>query len=613
MIPIGYSLALGGADWTVDKTLRFSWYSEPAAFVLLLGSLLAISRTARPHRLSDPLRLAAVALFAVSSAILWTGGVRLAFVSMRSPDASAWLGAAALAAAFWGSWLPARPPSPTHFTAALVVGIGLTLCIVEADRLKTQESIHAAAKRHAELAQSDAGSADRPPIDTVWIVVDTLRADAIGAYRRSEALARRTSPLFRSIPTHTPNIDALATRGVVFERVMSTSPWTLPAMMSAMTSLYPSTTDPDGRGRARTADDLIGLDPSVPTWIDQLRSAGYHAVGFQKNPFLGTHSGFPERFDAYRQVGGDRAEKESGAQLVRAALRWADEFDAWRSRQDGREETMPYLLYLHFMEPHVDYTAPQKWWSPEALAYRGPATGNARDLSDLIAADGPVAPQDRQQLARLYSAEVAYVDQMIGELIDGLRDRHLLDEQTLIALIADHGEQFGEHGQWVHGDVHRENIEVPWILAGAGLSPLRLTEVASVLDLAPTLLDLVGVEALPFAEGRSRGPSLRRVEANIPVESEPTVTEYGSITRIVQDAWVLIDRGTSGVQLFDTETDPREEHDVSGEHPEVVQRLHAGINRHRARPVSTGVRPSMEVEVAPETRRALRALGYAED
>jgi arylsulfatase A-like enzyme len=202
---------------------------------------------------------------------------------------------------------------------------------------------------------------------------------------------------------------------------------------------------------------------------------------------------------------------------------------------------------------------------------------------------------------------------MIGELIDGLRDRHLLDEQTLIVLIADHGEQFGEHGQWEHGDVHRENIEVPWILAGAGLSPLRLTEVASVLDLAPTILDLVGVEALPFAEGRSRGPSLTRVEASIPVDSKPIVTEYGLTTRIVQDAWVLIDRGASGVQLFDSKKDPREAHDVSGQHQEVVQRLRAEINRHRERPASAAARASIEVEVDPETRRALRALGYAEE
>jgi arylsulfatase A-like enzyme len=202
---------------------------------------------------------------------------------------------------------------------------------------------------------------------------------------------------------------------------------------------------------------------------------------------------------------------------------------------------------------------------------------------------------------------------MIGELLGGLRDRHLLDEQTLVVLIADHGEQFGEHGKWEHGDVHRENIEVPWILAGAGLSSRRLTEVVSVLDLAPTILDLVGVEALPFVEGRSRASRLKRVDSSITLESELIVTEYGPTTRIVQDAWVLIDRGAGGFQLFDTEADPREEHDVSMEHREVAQRLLAQIDLHRERRISVQDRPSLKAEVDPETRRALRALGYTEE
>jgi arylsulfatase A-like enzyme len=355
---------------------------------------------------------------------------------------------------------------------------------------------------------------------------------------------------------------------------------------------------------------LLRLDERRATWIGRLREAGYRTVGLQKNPFLGRGSGFELSFDLYRSVGGDRAEGRSAAQLVEAALRWAEIFSEQRSA--GLEA--PFALYLHFMDPHIDYRAPSGWTPlglqtevrAEQRAATTPLDGSARSLHDRLAVGPPLSAEEREQLRRLYAAEVAYLDHQIGRLLSGLEARSLLGASTLLVVSSDHGEQFGEHGGWEHGDLYVENIRVPWIMAGAGLDPARVPDPVSMLDLGPTVLDLLGLEPLTGVEGRSR-LGLARGEAGATAPG-PVVTEYGRAIRWLEPPWVLIEHPSGRVELFDADADPQERADRAEHHPGVVAAMRERVAAWRGRDPEASPAGLRGIDV--ETHQALRELGY---
>jgi arylsulfatase A-like enzyme len=599
--PVCATLLLGGADWALTDALRVSWYGEWIAWPMLVAAAASLLWVPRRVRLVEILACAGLMALGVATLILWTGGARWDFLSLRSAVPSAWIGLTLLASASIRGLrrVSNRAHGVLGLAAALIAGLLLQTALMQRDRSALE-------KRMADSSRPvDAGkrASGRAGPDVLWIVVDTLRADALGVYRdleRSAAGSGRSGP--PDDPPRTPFLDRLASRGLVFERVRSTAPWTLPSMMSAFTSRWPSSLDPSGRGRARTVHDLIALDPAIPTFVDVLRDAGYHTAGFQKNPFLGKGSGFEGHFDVYRLVGGDPAESESGAQLVRSVLRWADVFAG--RRQQGNAQS--YLLYVQFMEPHIDYRPPARWLSEAARTYSGGVDGGAKDLHRRLERGIPISEADRVQLHRLYGSEVAYLDAMIERLVGGLEARGLLDAGTLVVVSADHGEQFAEHGGWEHGDLHIENVHVPMILAGAGLEAGRVRRTLSELDLGPTILAAAGFGTFGTAEGRNRLPGTTSEEPATPVSA--VFTEYGERTRLELEPWILIEERDGFVRLYDGESDPGELHDVAADHPELVRAMRARIEAHHARDLRTG--GSLERKVDRRTSAMLRELGY---
>jgi arylsulfatase A-like enzyme len=153
-------------------------------------------------------------------------------------------------------------------------------------------------------------AAERPArrgTDVIFVLVDSLRADALGAYGAK--------------PSPSPFLDALAEGAVRFELAIAQAPWTLPSVWSLMTSLHPSTVDPENRGASSRRALGLRPDARVARLAAQLRASGWHTAGFQKNPLLSPGSGLELGFDVYESVEGDRAELHSAAQLVDAALR----------------------------------------------------------------------------------------------------------------------------------------------------------------------------------------------------------------------------------------------------------------------------------------------------
>ncbi len=599
LVPPCTSILGGGGDWHVADGVVFSWHetwTAPALLVAVTGVLVVGPRPGAREAVRGRFFVwLGLLCAAAATLVLWTGGGRLGFVSFRSPEASAGLALISIATGLLLGRKAAgfRPAGVPAVAIGALAGIALLLGLRAVDTSRLRAAIEASGGR---------GPAHPGP-DIVWIVVDTLRADAIGTYRERSRRSASDVAASKPIAAATPFLDRLASRGVVFERVIAPAPWTLPSMLASFSARWPSTLDPATRGAPQSADRLVGFAPGTATWVGRLREAGYHTAGFQKNPFLNAATGFTAPFDLYREVGGDRAERESAAQLVRAVLRWGDVLS--RARRETRDERRPYLVYVHFMDPHVDYRAPSAWWSEAARRYEGPMDGSAERLHLAIARGNGITGPDRDQLARLYAAEVAYLDRQLERLVGGLADLDLLDDETLLVVSADHGEQLGEHGGWEHGDVYRENVRVPLIMAGAGLAPGRIARPISGIDLGPTVLDLVGAAPLDRVDGRSRLPG--STPAMHP--DEPIFTEYGKSVRLESGRWVLIRRGDGSIRLFDGEDDPGESTDLAAERPGIVRALVSVLERHESRGVT---RPSTRAVVAPDAmREELRALGYA--
>ena len=297
--------------------------------------------------------------------------------------------------------------------------------------------------------------------DLILLTVDTLRADALGAYGYEHDVS--------------PRLDALAETGVLFEDAQTVIGKTGPAFASLFSSLYPPT-----HGARRNG---VAMRDDVPVLAEQLQAAGYETAAFISNWTLRTrlaavHRGFDhydETFDQKRNAFG--AVERTAESITSAALSWAEGQSA---ETDGKR---PLFLWIHFSEPHTPYVL------HEEVAPPAPAPGNRRS---------------GWEKRRRYASEVAQADAWIGRLLDRL-ERHVDLENALLVFLSDHGESLGEHGYWGHGkNAHWANLRIPLFFRGKGVPRgVRLRSPASIVDVTPTILDLLGLEVPKGMEGSS--------------------------------------------------------------------------------------------------------------
>jgi choline-sulfatase len=290
------------------------------------------------------------------------------------------------------------------------------------------------------------------PGPIVLVTIDTLRADRLGAYGRS--------------PTITPKLDALAACGVVFENAWTTAPLTVPAHATLLTGLLPPkhglrVNKPPTKVPALAARRYVTL-------AETLKEKGYATAAVVSASVLRDDvTGFAAGFDVYREVppaaAGSLHDSEwpgRGAEAVEHALAWA------------RTAPRRSFLWVHLFDPHAPYDAPTGWGAgPD---HTGDATG--------------------------YDAEVAYTDDCVGRLLDGLAQAGMDD--AVVAIVSDHGEGLGEHGEASHGYLmHEATLRVPLIVAAPGLPAGRRAGPVSVVDVFPTLLALAGHPIPPHVNG----------------------------------------------------------------------------------------------------------------
>jgi arylsulfatase A-like enzyme len=438
--------------------------------------------------------------------------------------------------------------------------------------------------------KADALRAGLGALNVVFVILDAGRADHFGAY----GYARPT----------TPHIDRFAREGVVFERAFTPAVYTLGAMSSVWTSQYPDRHHADVSFAARLPRDRLTL-------AELLGAQGIHTAGFVSNVIAGTFNGFDRGFSEFHEV--FREQATSGADGLARTV------PDWLAGQGSRH----FFAYVHFREPHCPYDPPPPFdtrFGPDGPIPRDRrgACGPGTWITDVNQGRRALSPAERDHLVRLYDGNLAFADEVVGQLRAALEKAGLL-ERTVVIISADHGEALFEHG-WIGHNVqlYDESMHVPLVMrlpAGKGPPPgTRLGTLADLLDVAPTIADLFGV--------MGRGGSLRQFQGRSLL---PLLTGGGGEAAILsRTVWerpryalrdaaykFIYDTRTGEEELYDLGHDPGETRNLAASDP-----LRAAWSRQALHHWTSGAaREATSGTVAPaqmtrEQCENLRALGY---
>jgi arylsulfatase A-like enzyme len=269
----------------------------------------------------------------------------------------------------------------------------------------------------------------------------------------------------------------------------------------------------------------------------------------------------------------------------------------------------PFFLFLHFYDPHWHYDPPAETLRLFEGAYTGSVTGNWQDFSRKTRES--LQPADLAHLLALYDGEIRFTDDQLGRVLDHLRDLGL-EKGTLLVVTSDHGEEFLEHGSWEHQKtLYEEVVRVPLLLRGPGVPARRQRAQASLVDVAPTILEWAGLEVPASMHGRS----LLRAAGDREAYGETDHTIDGTrklFLRGGQGRWKVIlslarDGGTvQREEWYDLARDPREQMSAPPASAADALRQRALARWKADRAGGNGPR----VELTPEQREPLRALGY---
>lgn len=421
----------------------------------------------------------------------------------------------------------------------------------------------------------------RPSI--VLISLDTLRAKSVSAYGYE-------------LDT-TPTMEAFAAQGALFENAFTTFSNTLGSHMSMLTGLYPAT---HGVLLSRTV-----LGPEHPTLAELLRDAGYATAAFTEDALLDGERGFRRGFSSYYENTAIGAGAGDAADTFGRALEWV-----------GRHADERFFVFIHTYEVHEPYDPPAE--------YRH------------LFVDHP----HRSDKHRAYEQEARRLDDELRRLLDGLRSV-VPEEDLLIVVTADHGEEFGEHNGQGHVQLYDEVMHVPLMMVWPGHIPagLRIPTVVSLVDIVPTLLELAGVPAPPGLEGRSLVPLLSDPPGELDrefilAEQPPWIFHAGRryIARSATAKCFAEEKPDWQDVCHDLEHDPKEKERLDPQDRTEFVRLHAAAMEYRERALQVvdklrreihgkdppGARPTPApgepAAPPPDERveRKLRALGYTE-
>ena len=398
------------------------------------------------------------------------------------------------------------------------------------------------------------GATSLRPLNLVVVTVDTLRPDHLHCYGYSNI--------------ETPAIDGIAKDGVLFENAVTQTPLTTPSHASIFTGLNPTT------HHVRDTGGFI-LQSSSTTLATILQAQGWDTAAFISSAVLkrlfGLNQGFQVYDDQMPKPGKgheflEDAERRAGDTVDRA-IQWLD-------AQSGK----PFFLWVHVYDPHAPYQPP--------------------------------APFREKYKDRLYDGEIAYADHELARLFAAVRKKS--PDKTLIAVLSDHGESLGEHGEYTHGVfLYDSTLKIAFTLAGPGVpSGLRVKQQARTVDFVPTILDLMGGKASASVQGVSLAPLFQSKDADTAVSYAETLYPkinmgWTELRAIRTNRWKYI--RAPRPELYDLSTDAGETKNVIQSHSAEVQKFEAHLK------AIIGTDGAEKVETATVNQRTmdqLKSLGY---
>jgi arylsulfatase A-like enzyme len=412
------------------------------------------------------------------------------------------------------------------------------------------------------LACSPTGTKHPEDTDTQAIDTDIVHLqDANIVLIMADTLRARSTSLVSGERDITPNLAAWAENQVVFENAIAPAGWTPPCMASVFSGLYTSAHGLlDYRATERVDNDIF-LE-AIPTVPELYQSAGYQTAALIKSSVLPTDQGWGQGFDTWETVGDgeeNMARQEAAREMTDAGLAWMDEHAA-----EG-----PFLLYLHYMDSHAPYQAPDDWrnmFVPESNS--SAQDGQTRDVRDLY--DGAAyTDADVEKLTALYDGEAAYWDSQFSRIPQYL-DSTGLTENTIVVVFGDHGEQFAEHGSWLHYHLWQENIHVPLVVSVPGALPGRVSPWVSLIDLAPTLASLTGTPAWEEWQGQDHSAYF---SDTTPVEPRNIYSEFSTRWAMIQPSGIKVHADSHEATLHDLASDPLETVDIRHDNGELFTEL----------------------------------------
>jgi choline-sulfatase len=395
--------------------------------------------------------------------------------------------------------------------------------------LETRSSETSSDPRDVVWATPTMTSGARAPIVAVYLV-DTLRADHTSVY----GYARDT----------TPELSRFAASSIVFETAVAPSSWTRPSVASLLTSLLP--------GRHGAVHLRDPLPAKATTLAERLHQRGFATAAFVANSVIYEKgAGFDRGFDVFKGIR-DREGRPSTRALAEDVV---SESLAWLRAVRGR----PAFVYVHTMDPHIPYVPP----APFDALFDPKPTPESPGHDPREQAD-PAAHRDA--FVARYDGEIAYGDREFGRFVRGLEEDGVL-ERTLVAFLADHGEEFLEHGHFGHGtSLYDELVRIPLVLKlpGRGYAGRRIKEQVQEIDVAPTILEALGMAADPAHQGLPLQRAIEGRAAERPAALE--ISHRGVVAhgvRTDREKYIRRFSPESDESLFDLVKDPRETQDTS--------------------------------------------------
>jgi arylsulfatase A-like enzyme/Tfp pilus assembly protein PilF len=393
--------------------------------------------------------------------------------------------------------------------------------------------------------------------NVLLVTIDTLRADHVGAYGQTGSL--------------TPTIDGLAKEGLRFARTYAHVPMTLPSHASILTGAYPTRTGVHDNGAFR-------LDDRFDTIATVLNAAGYRTGAFVGAFVLDARFGLNRGFDMYddRMLGRglDKVAERPADKVLAPAAAWILNDHEPSAISHGQH---PWFAWVHLYDPHEPYAPPE--------------------------------PYRSQYSSEPYDGEIAYADAALGSFLGRLRSAGALSN-TLVVIASDHGESLGEHGERTHGlFAYDATLRVPLVMwAAHGVRPGVFSDPMRLVDLVPTVLDIVGARPIAAADGRSvrpyiagerfddRGSYFEALNANL-------TRDWAPLTGIVYGGAKLVDLPVP--ELYDLEADPREATNLYARQQARARDLEGRLDR-----IAKQASPAAPASIDADAETRLRSLGY---